>query len=482
MSKEFKGKFITDPVHGLIELNHFELLIINLRVFQRMRRILQTQGVSNVYPCSVHTRFAHSLGVLHIANQYCDALNILPRKRAILRLAGLLHDVGHGIFSHLYDSVVYKLVPEFKKKYEEEGEISGHDLQKERIVKEHLPAKVFEKFNTMNEHDQQKILTSLYDCDILKNGEKLNEVKLTELFEEINEVWKVGDSINFNIIQGPLGADRIDFLLRDSYFSGNPFSGKIDYERIIKHCSIRKDEETQREVLCYSLKVFNSIISFLVNKFLMYNTVAYHKTGRAADVMVREILKASMGDLDLVERTRDLNRFEQLDESCFFAEVQQSEDVSDRAKMLLNDLLDRNLFKAIKEKAVPFLEQLSSYIQEKSMKESAKEEVKRLKEKYKEHYNEEVELFVDTPYELRFLNIKELENVKVYAPIKGVISFNEAKTDLGFDPFDLQVVRLYRIYSSSKNRDKFQEAGIIPRMDGLGEMTYEKEPPVDTRH
>ena len=103
---------IIDPIHGFIHVHKHELAIIDSPIFQRLRRIKQLSGAHLTYPAAQHARFEHSLGVMHIAGQAGRALlegGVLDSDDIdVLRLAGLLHDVGHGPFSHLFEQVEKK--------------------------------------------------------------------------------------------------------------------------------------------------------------------------------------------------------------------------------------------------------------------------------------------------------------------------------------------------------------------------------------
>lgn len=111
-----KPKFLADPCLGAITINNLEYLIINLKIFQRLRWIRQLPSVIFLFHSADHTRFSHSIGTMHIASLYIDGLLKDPQcenpaeleeRRPYVRLAGLLHDIAHGIFSHIYDKVVY---------------------------------------------------------------------------------------------------------------------------------------------------------------------------------------------------------------------------------------------------------------------------------------------------------------------------------------------------------------------------------------
>ena len=101
---------IIDPIHDFIRVYDYELPIIDSPLFQRLRRIKQLSGAHLTYPSAQHSRFEHSLGVMHIATEAGFALNekgyLNSDDVQILRLAGLLHDIGHGPFSHLFEEVI----------------------------------------------------------------------------------------------------------------------------------------------------------------------------------------------------------------------------------------------------------------------------------------------------------------------------------------------------------------------------------------
>src|SRR3954447_17014054 len=92
---------IRDAIHGFVELNDSELKVLNLDVLQRLRGIRQLAMASLVYPGAVHTRFDHTLGVTHVAGQMANELGLDNDERRIVRFAAMLHDIGHGPFSHV---------------------------------------------------------------------------------------------------------------------------------------------------------------------------------------------------------------------------------------------------------------------------------------------------------------------------------------------------------------------------------------------
>ncbi|MEM3019021.1 MAG: HD domain-containing protein, partial [Candidatus Bathyarchaeia archaeon] len=111
MSKAFGRRywsFIKDPIYGYIHITEQERDLIDTRPIQRLRRIKQLCGVEYVYPAANHTRFEHSLGVMYLAGVLAENLEELASEMEKLRIAALLHDVGHGPFSHLFENLLMR--------------------------------------------------------------------------------------------------------------------------------------------------------------------------------------------------------------------------------------------------------------------------------------------------------------------------------------------------------------------------------------
>ena len=191
---------IIDPIHDFIRVYEHELSVIDNPIFQRLRRIRQLSGAHLTYPAAQHTRFEHSLGVMHIASQAGHALYekgiVTTDDIEILRLSGLLHDIGHGPFSHLFEEII------------QEKKISHEDFGKEIILKYNI------------------------GDDLSKNG--FNKKLIAKVafgdskFQYLNE-----------IVSGALSADMMDYLQRDGYFTGAEHA-KIDHKRITQSLDIHK--------------------------------------------------------------------------------------------------------------------------------------------------------------------------------------------------------------------------------------------------
>jgi uncharacterized protein len=242
---------IRDPIYGFIKPSDRELKIINTSLLQRLRRIKQLAMAYLVYPGALHTRFDHSLGVFHIASLMADKL--LPKeedreKRTIIRFSALLHDIGHGPFSHVSEAVLNKFL-----KNKNEGK-----------AHEQITCKLIEKDNQLKE---------ILSPDEIK--------QVTGLLGEKGENFDY--SIMKEIVSGPLDADKMDYLLRDSYFCGVKY-GVFDLERLINTLESYTDGKNIR--LTVKFDELNSLEQFVLAKYYMTLQVYRHKVRILSDAMI----------------------------------------------------------------------------------------------------------------------------------------------------------------------------------------------------
>lgn len=210
---------IHDPVHKTVILDEFEQMLVNTRHVQRLRNIQQLGLVDNVYPGANHTRFEHSIGTMHMASVIGRSLELEQEDIRRIRVAGLLHDVGHPAFSHVVEGVL-------KRDLSLQPVIDGvhlirHEAFTRQIISETLPG----------------------DRAIAEYVEKEFDSDPYTFFREISMI-AIGDTSSLErpylaqIISGDVDADRIDFLLRDSYHTGVSF-GMIDVDQIVRSLIIK---------------------------------------------------------------------------------------------------------------------------------------------------------------------------------------------------------------------------------------------------
>ncbi|MBS1631062.1 MAG: HD domain-containing protein [Bacteroidetes bacterium] len=234
-------KIINDPVYGFITIDHPLLLqIISHPLYQRLRNIHQMAFAHLVYPGAVHSRLHHSLGAYHLM---CNALSELKSKGTGIteeeelgaKIAILLHDIGHGPFSHALENELIKGTP--------------HEAISILIM------------NLLNEEFNGQLQTAI---DIFTNNYPKRFLQ--------------------QLISGQLDVDRMDYLIRDSFFTGVA-EGVIGYDRIIKMLVVHEGNLMVEEKGIYSIE------KFLVSRRLMYWQVYLHKTVLSAEMMLVKIIR-----------------------------------------------------------------------------------------------------------------------------------------------------------------------------------------------
>ncbi|MDX1595576.1 MAG: HD domain-containing protein [Nitrosopumilaceae archaeon] len=296
---------IIDPIHDFIRVSNDELEIIDTPIFQRLRRIRQLSGAHLVYPGAQHTRFEHSLGVLHIADQAGRALlekNILKKDDiTYLRLAGLLHDIGHGPFSHLFEEVI------------RQKKISHEDFGRQIILKSEIG-----DILTKSGFDKKLVARIAF-----------GDSKI----QYMNE-----------IVSGALSADMMDYLLRDGYFTGAEHA-KADYKRITQSLDVYKKKLALERSALYSFE------SMMHSRYQMFKAVYFHKTVRAGEVMLLEALR--LADDEFGFTSLKMDEYINLSDEYLISKLLNTKPVSKelrQAKKLVRDYQNRNLLKCVFER------------------------------------------------------------------------------------------------------------------------------------
>ncbi|HQP58131.1 MAG TPA: HD domain-containing protein, partial [Petrotogaceae bacterium] len=204
--KELYYKVVRDPVYSEVFLSPLEIIISDTPNMQRLRYLSQLVGAEYVYPSATHTRFGHSVGVMHLSGLYAQHLYPYDySKFRVLRLAGLMHDIGHGPYSHQFDDTVYKTM----------GYKDGHDEFRTRIIRGKLLEDTLSVYK--NSSDPRIKNDFIHDIELtlgIQTNEDNIHANLQEIFEKVIQVYEGENtgSVDFNIVQGPLGADRLDFV------------------------------------------------------------------------------------------------------------------------------------------------------------------------------------------------------------------------------------------------------------------------------
>lgn len=268
-----------------------------------MRRIKQLANAHLVYPAACHTRFEHSLGVLHVTTLMAQQLEITGDDLTILRYAALLHDVGHGPFSHVFEAPL--------------KEINRKDVTHEEITRRIIR--------------EDEAVTSIL-------GEAADDVAAV-LSEDQN-------GLLHQIISGNIDADKMDYLRRDSYHTGVAY-GNFDLERILH--TLRKAVSRQREDLIIHEKGIDAIESFRLARFLMHAQVYYHHTNVVANGMLQRAIGVAIRDGVVDEEKIRIGRDDYLEHYLALDDARLLAQMLSRPESTAADLVQRlerrNLFK-----------------------------------------------------------------------------------------------------------------------------------------
>ncbi|MDR1567957.1 MAG: HD domain-containing protein [Streptococcaceae bacterium] len=265
----FSEKVFRDPVHNYVHVNQRIIYqLINTREFQRLRRIKQLGTSSFTFHGAEHSRFSHSLGVYEITRKITEMFETkypasklkggwLPEETLIALIAALLHDIGHGAYSHTFEHI----------------------------------------FKTDHEHITQEIITS----DTTEVGQLLRQYD-TSLPEKVAAVIS-HDYPNpqvTSLISSQIDADRMDYLLRDAYFTGATY-GNFDLTRILR--VIRPHASG----ITFKRSGMHAVEDYLVSRYQMYMQVYFHPASRSVEVILNHLLKRAKivfaEDFDFFQRT-----------------------------------------------------------------------------------------------------------------------------------------------------------------------------------
>ena len=293
-------KLIRDAVHGYHLLQPYEVAILDCPIVQRLRYIHQTALAYLVYPTAHHTRFDHSLGMAAVAEKMVNALRVVARVRGInqrlfreVRLAALLHDVGHTFFSHLSESII-------KGKF-------GHVFREIKAMTHKGRTGYFHRAKP-GEILSYALITSGPVRRYLEEARRLHRIRGIDIERVAGLV--VGqppdDDHQFmaDIINGPIDADKIDYLLRDCHFTG--IKAEVDPERIYFTLDvIRLPAWSPRGYLTIKSGGVPHLEQMLLAKMMLFSSIYHHHKIRALECMVKAAFETMSEPLRVRDRALD---------------------------------------------------------------------------------------------------------------------------------------------------------------------------------
>ena len=253
---EVRTRNIRDPLYGFICLDEIEEKILQTQAFQRLRHIHQLGTTPWVYPSGNISRFEHSLGVNHLSKRLIEQLeefeccDLQKTDVQVFKIASLLHDVGHGPFSHVGENSNL-----FEKGLD-------HDLMGEKIIKE----------------------TELKDI-ITDNLDEKSVDRIVFIITGSGKPTSILDNVLSQLLTGQIGIDRMDYLQRDSYHLGVMY-GKFDLARILETIRYSEDKD-----IYWEEGGFHSLEQFILARYFMFTEVYFHKTRRILDFHLSKSIK-----------------------------------------------------------------------------------------------------------------------------------------------------------------------------------------------
>lgn len=247
--------FIKDPLYGYVHITEPERRVIDTRTFQRLHRIKQLVFADYVYPGATHTRFEHSIGVMHLAGLLASSLHEHLSQDDVqeIRIAGLLHDIGHGPFSHTYEHLLIKKLGK------------THEDLTQWIIRE------------------SELRDVLSECGF--NVDRIARLSTGSLLD-MNKPYLD------QIIRSAVDVDKMDFIQRDTYHTGAEY-GKVDVYRLIYTMNVIDGN------LAVSTTALPTLEAFILARIESFRTIYYHRTARAGQIILIKAMEIANDDVGL---------------------------------------------------------------------------------------------------------------------------------------------------------------------------------------
>jgi HD superfamily phosphohydrolase len=250
---------IKDPVHGYVYITKVEKEVVDSFPVQRLHRLRQLAGAEYVYPGANHTRCEHSIGTMYLAQEVTKNPNLSgylsEEEIGAIRLAALVHDVGHGPFSHVFEYLLEKYLG---KNHEE------------------MTFWIIEKSELCN-----TIRSNGYDAKII--------AKLAT-----GSLCQEGKNYLDQIIQSAIDVDKLDFVLRDTYHTGAKF-GNVDVSRLIQMLDVLE------ESLAVDIGALSVLESFILARIESFRSIYFHRVSRAAQIMLATAMEKAKDAIGLID-------------------------------------------------------------------------------------------------------------------------------------------------------------------------------------
>ena len=347
-----KGKIIRDVIHGDIFIDEKYVAVIDTREFQRLRRIKQLSVANMVFPGAEHTRFAHCIGTFHVMRMIIEhfeplfhkcGLEITEQEKDAALVAALLHDIGHGPYSHAFEGVLQSL---------------GH----EDINHEQLGVMIIRSEHT----EIHEVLTREFGEDfpdavanIILKKQEVKQIPFNKSTKKLDLQFVLS-----SLLSSQLDADRMDYMLRDAWYTGAKY-GTIDLSRTINSMSLAINPENDQFCVCVEERYLVDIENCLLGRYQMHKEVYYHSIKCEMEEVIGRILRQvkklyeekKLKNVDqlpeairmmFAEEEFDIMKYISLDDNIMYYLFENwMNDEDPELKALCSTLINRNKYKKI---------------------------------------------------------------------------------------------------------------------------------------
>jgi HD superfamily phosphohydrolase len=401
--------FVKDPIYGYIQLTEVEKNVIDTLAVQRLRRIRQLAGAEYVYPAANHTRFEHVLGAMYLAGVVGENLpvDLSSEEKQKIRLAALLHDVGHAPFSHLFEPLLLRFL-----------------------------------------HRTHEDMSSWIIAD-----SKLTDVISTQGYDpkELSglAIGKYGASDNRflgQIISSSFDVDKMDFVVRDSYHTGAGY-GSVDVFRLIYTMDVLDGN------LAVDITALPALESLILARLESFRAIYFHRACRAVQMMLLRALELAKDDLEIL-RIDNPDQYLEWDDYSVWSKLVQNT----KSREILRDLSQRKLLKCAYEKTFFVKDELvSSVFTNENIRLKLEEEIARKAGVPVEEVRIDVPSLPSVPYYNAF-EIGPVD-IPVFSKTKTGAMIPEKITELSKVVDVLQVfMNIIRVYTRENYREQVGDA------------------------
>lgn len=347
-----KGKIIRDVIHGDIFIDEKYVAVIDTREFQRLRRIKQLSVANMVFPGAEHTRFAHCIGTFHVMRMIIEhfeplfqkcGLEITEQEKDAALVAALLHDIGHGPYSHAFEGVLQSL---------------GH----KDINHEQLGVMIIRSEHT----EIHEVLTREFGEDfpdavanIILKKQEVKQIPFNKSTKKLDLQFVLS-----SLLSSQLDADRMDYMLRDAWYTGAKY-GTIDLSRTINSMSLAINPENDQFCVCVEEGYLVDIENCLLGRYQMHKEVYYHSIKCEMEEVIGRILRQvkklyeekKLKNVDqlpeairmmFAEEEFDIMKYISLDDNIMYYLFENwMNDEDPELKALCSTLINRNKYKKI---------------------------------------------------------------------------------------------------------------------------------------